>query len=60
MVSKVRTFTQLVELISSRVESDDDMDRIAWAGRSIGQGTIQRLRSSPSTRRDAPGEAGEG
>jgi DNA helicase HerA-like ATPase len=37
---EVRTFTQLVELISSRVESEDDMDRIAWAGRSIGQGTI--------------------
>ncbi|GAC1541918.1 MAG: ATP-binding protein [Acidimicrobiales bacterium] len=31
----IRTFGQLVELISSKVEEDD-----AWAGRSIGQGTI--------------------
>jgi len=34
----VRTFGQLVELISSRVEDDDD--RGSWAGRSIGQGTV--------------------
>ncbi|GAC1590978.1 MAG: ATP-binding protein [Acidimicrobiales bacterium] len=31
----IRTFGQLVEFISSKVEDDD-----AWAGRSIGQGTI--------------------
>lgn len=34
----VRTFSALVELISRRVE--DDEDRLSWAGRAIGQGTV--------------------
>ena len=34
----VRTFGQLIDLISAKVE--DDEERMTWAGRSIGQGTI--------------------
>jgi len=34
----VRTFGALVELISTKVEDEDD--RTSWAGRSIGQGTV--------------------
>jgi len=36
----IRTFRDLCEAIRSKVESDIDEDRIAWAGRSIGGGTI--------------------
>ena len=45
---EIRTFRRLVELIVERV--DDDLTRFDWAGRSIGQGTvnafIRRLLSS--------------
>ncbi|MBA2529201.1 MAG: ATP-binding protein [Euzebyales bacterium] len=44
----VRTFGELVDLVVERV--DDDLTRVDWAGRSIGQGTvnafIRRLVSS--------------
>jgi DNA helicase HerA-like ATPase len=36
--AEVRTFGQLVDLISTKVEDEDD--RLSWAGRSIGQGTV--------------------
>ena len=34
----IRTFGQLIDLISAKVE--DEEDRFLWAGRSIGQGTV--------------------
>jgi DNA helicase HerA-like ATPase len=36
--SEVRSFAQLVDLISAKVEDEDE--RMSWAGRSIGQGTV--------------------
>jgi DNA helicase HerA-like ATPase len=36
--TEIRTFGELVEVISARVE--DEEDRAGWAGRSIGQGTV--------------------
>ena len=35
---EVRSFGQLVDLISAKVEDEDE--RMSWAGRSIGQGTV--------------------
>ena len=35
---EVRNFSQLVDLISAKVEDEDE--RMSWAGRSIGQGTV--------------------
>lgn len=36
----VRTFGQLIEVIRARVEADDAAVRDRWAGRAIGQGTV--------------------
>jgi DNA helicase HerA-like ATPase len=35
---EVRTFGQLIDVVSGKVEDEDD--RSSWAGRSIGQGTV--------------------
>jgi DNA helicase HerA-like ATPase len=35
---EVRTFGQLIDVISAKVEDEDE--RMTWAGRSIGQGTV--------------------
>jgi DNA helicase HerA-like ATPase len=37
---EIRTFRQLVELICSRILSEDDSERRQWAGQGIGLGTI--------------------
>ncbi|MDQ4130664.1 MAG: ATP-binding protein, partial [Actinomycetota bacterium] len=36
----VRTFGQLIEAVRARVEDDDPAVRDRWAGRAIGQGTV--------------------
>ena len=47
-----RTFEQLIHLISDRLE--DDADRVEWAGRSIGSGTVNAfVRRLYAARRDA-------
>ena len=47
-----RTFEQLIDLISDRLE--DDADRVEWAGRSIGSGTVNAfVRRLYAARRDA-------
>jgi len=35
-----RTFRELVEAVSSKLESDDEHERAWWAGRAIGAGTV--------------------
>jgi uncharacterized protein len=36
----VRTFRELVDLVSERVQSEDDFERRRWAGPAIGTGTV--------------------
>jgi DNA helicase HerA-like ATPase len=62
---EVRTFSDLVELIATKVEDEDD--RPVWAGRAIGQGTtnafVRRLYAAvrhvePLIRADVAGASG--
>ncbi|MCU0310522.1 MAG: ATP-binding protein [Acidimicrobiales bacterium] len=36
----VRTFRELVEVIHDKIDGDDDHERERWAGRAVGQGTV--------------------
>ena len=36
----VRTFRELVEVIHDKIDGEDDHERERWAGRAVGQGTV--------------------